>query len=337
MTDPRVLFVGPGDDLAAAVASHLDATETNAIVAEVGDDPASAAEVGVRLAAAMRRHADRLSRTGVGLALVGSSDAVCGAARAALARVTVPVTGVTDPGLAEAWARGQLAGGPVAVRPVANGRSVVASVALHDYVLDHLAPGRDPIAAELAEATRRRYGGAATMSIGEDQGRLLQLLAQLVGAQTIVEVGTFTGTSALWLARGLAEGGRLICSDVDAAAPEIGRPFWRRAGVEDRIELRIGPAAETLAALGDLIIDLSFVDADKAGYPLYVDELVARTRPGGLVAIDNTLWSGAVVDPADASPDTTALRAFNDALAARDDVDVLPLTVGDGLTLVRRR
>lgn len=209
---------------------------------------------------------------------------------------------------------------------------------LFDYVVEHCNPGADPIADELAATTQERFGDLARMNIGQDQGQLLMWLVQLLGAGTVVEVGTFTGMSALWLARGLPEGGRLVCFDISDEFTSVGRPFWERAGVADRIEVRLGDAAERLAELpDDAEVDFAFVDADKAGYQRYLDLLLPRLRQGGMLAFDNTLWRGQVLDAADDSADTVALRAFNDGLAHRDDVDVLMLTVGDGVTLVRHR
>jgi len=209
---------------------------------------------------------------------------------------------------------------------------------LYEYVVEHCNPGPDPIADELAATTEERFGALSLMNIGQDQGRLLMWLVQLTGARTVVEVGTFTGMSALWLARALPDGGRLICFDRSDEYTSVGRPFWERAGVADRIDVRLGDAAERLGELPeDLDLGFAFVDADKVGYQRYLDLLLPRLRPGGMLAFDNTLWRGQVIDDADHSDDTVALRAFNDALARRDDVDVVMLTVGDGVTLVRHR
>ncbi len=217
-------------------------------------------------------------------------------------------------------------------------RTIGISAELYDYVVGHASPGTDPIARALAEATAERYPDLAGMNIGEDEGRLLMWLVQLSGARTVVEVGTFTGMSALWLARGLPEGGTLTCFDVSAEYPEVGRPHWQRAGVAGCIDVRIGPAAEGLARLPETPhVDLAFVDADKPGYATYLDLLLPRLSPGGFIAVDNTLWKGLVVDPSDQSENTRAIREFNDAVATRDDLDVVVLTIGDGLTLIRPR
>ena len=217
-------------------------------------------------------------------------------------------------------------------------RSIGLSPPLAAYVAAHLNPPPDPVAARLAATTRERFGRRAGMNVGEDQGRLLQWLVELSGAREVVEVGTFTGMSALWLARGLGAGGRLTCFEVDPAPLELARPAWEEAGVAERISVVIGPAADGLAALpAETTIDLAFVDADKGGYAAYVELILPRLRTGGLLALDNTLWGGAVVDPAASDADTVAIRALNDALTTRPDLDVLMLAIGDGLTLVRRR
>jgi caffeoyl-CoA O-methyltransferase len=166
----------------------------------------------------------------------------------------------------------------------------------------------------------------------------MSLLARLVDARFAVEVGTFTGYSSICLARGLAPGGRLLCCDVSEEWTAIAREHWVQAGVDDRIELVIGPAADTLRALpADPPIDLAFIDADKGGYRTYWDEVVRRLRPGGLVLVDNVLWGGRVVDEADQSDDTVAIRALNDHVASDERVDAVLLPIADGLTIARRR
>src|SRR5690606_5846127 len=148
-------------------------------------------------------------------------------------------------------------------------------------------------------ARTAELGDIARMQVAPEQGALLELLVRMLGARQAVEVGTFTGYSALCVARGLAPGGRLLCCDVSEEWTAIARDAWRRAGVADRIDLRIGPALETLARLPDEpTIDFAFIDADKRGYLDYYEALVRRLRPGGLLAIDNVLWAGRVVDPA---------------------------------------
>ena len=209
---------------------------------------------------------------------------------------------------------------------------------LADYVSRHANPSSDPISDDLAATTRERFGDLSGMNIGPDQGRFLEMLVAVSGATTVVEVGTFTGMSALWLARGLPTGGRLICLDISEEYAETARAAWEAAGVADRIELRIGPADESLAAMpAEPPIDLAFVDADKHGYIDYLELLLPRLAERGLIVVDNVLWSGAVVDEEDQSANTVAVRAFNDHVADRDDVEAVMLPIGDGVTLVRRR
>jgi caffeoyl-CoA O-methyltransferase len=161
---------------------------------------------------------------------------------------------------------------------------------------------------------------------------------RLLGARRVVEVGTFTGYSALCLARGLPADGRLLCCDINDNWVSVGRPFWERAGVADRIEVRLGPAAETLAALPpDPVIDLAFIDADKTGYAVYYEALLSRLRPNGVILVDNVLWGGRVLDRAARDADTVAIRAFNDQLVADERIDLVMIPVADGLTLARKR
>jgi caffeoyl-CoA O-methyltransferase len=163
------------------------------------------------------------------------------------------------------------------------------------------------------------------------------MLARLLGARRAVEVGTFTGYSSLCIARGLADGGTLLCCDVSEEWTAIGRRAWERAGVADRIELRIAPALDTLRALpAEPVIDLVFIDADKPNYSAYWDELVLRVRPGGVLLADNVLWSGRIVDGSVSDENTDALRQFNDKVAADERVEVVVLTAFDGLTIARK-
>jgi caffeoyl-CoA O-methyltransferase len=210
---------------------------------------------------------------------------------------------------------------------------------LYAYVVAHSTP-LDPVARELVVATRAALPDRAHMQIGPEQAVLLTMLTRLVGARQAVEVGTFTGFSALAIARGLPPDGRLTCFDISTEYTDVARRFWHRAGVADRIDLRIGPAAERLRELpGQPHLDLAFIDADKPGYATYWAELVPRMRPGGLLAVDNVLWSGTgrVADPEPADESTRQIARFNRLVAADDRVDVVVLPVGDGLTLARRR
>ena len=218
-------------------------------------------------------------------------------------------------------------------------KTVTVTAELHRYLVGHGTPP-DGVQVALIEETRRVTGDAAGMQVAPEQGALLAFLAELIGARRVVEVGTFTGYSALCLARALppAPEGRLLCLDVSAEWTAVARRYWERAGVADRIELRLGPAADSLRALPlDEPLDLAFVDADKPGYVTYYEELVARLRPGGLLVADNVLWSGRVVDPADTDESTEAIRRFNEHVRRDARVSRVVLPVGDGLTLVRKR
>ena len=180
----------------------------------------------------------------------------------------------------------------------------------------------------------------AGMQIGSDQARLLALLARTVGARRALEIGTFTGYSALAVAKALPVDGRLVCCDISAEYTQIAQRYWREAGVAERIDLRLAPAVTTLADLardpGPDSFDFAFVDADKTGYDEYYERCLVLVRRGGLIAFDNTLWGGAVPDPGRHDDDTEALRALN--AKAHDDrrVDACLLSVGDGVLLVRR-
>lgn len=215
-------------------------------------------------------------------------------------------------------------------------RSFLLSDELHRYVIDHSEPA-DPVLTQLTERTVA-LGGVAGMQVGPDQAAFLTMLTRFAGVANAVEVGTFTGTSSLCVARGLADGGRLLCCDVSEEWTSIAREAWAEADVDDRIDLRIAPAAETLAALPpDPVVDLAFIDADKTGYLAYYEELVPRLRPGGWIVADNTLWSGGIVDPARTDADTEALRAYNDRAHADERVMTVILALADGLTVSQKR
>ena len=215
-------------------------------------------------------------------------------------------------------------------------RSFLVTDEVRSYAVAHGSWRPDTVVRELQVETAE-LGDVAGMQIGDDQGQLLTMLARLTGARRAVEVGTFTGYSSLCIARGLADGGSLLCCDVSEKWTEIGRRAWAAAGLADRIELRIGPALETLRALPtEADIDLVFIDADKPGYAAYWAELVPRVRSGGLLLVDNVLWSGEIVDPDVSDATTTALRGFNELVASDDRVDTVVLTAFDGLTIARK-
>ncbi len=206
----------------------------------------------------------------------------------------------------------------------------------YEYLVAHTEPP-DRVLRDLAAETAA-LGPVSIMQIAVEQGAFLTLLARLMGARRAVEVGTFTGYSAICIARGLAEDGRLLCCDVNAEWTAIARRAWTRAGLDQRIELRLAPALETLRALPRTPdIDLVFIDADKTGYLGYYEELLPRLRPNGLIVFDNVLWSGSVADPAVQDDDTRALRALADHVHADPRVEPVMLAVADGLLLARKR
>lgn len=198
--------------------------------------------------------------------------------------------------------------------------------------------GPDAIQSDLIAETQTAMGDLAGMQIAPDQGAFLTLLTRALRVRDAVEVGTFTGYSSLCVARGLAEGGRLICCDVSEEFTSVARRYWDRAGLADRIELRLGPGLDTLRAMpAGPSFDLAFIDADKPGYIGYWEELVPRMRPGGVLLVDNVFYHGRVVDPDDRADNVVAIRAFNDHAAADDRVELVMLTIGDGLTFARKR
>jgi caffeoyl-CoA O-methyltransferase len=207
---------------------------------------------------------------------------------------------------------------------------------LHAYVGEHSTPP-DSLLADLAAETRRRFPADAGLQIGPSQGMFMTLLAGTAAPRQAVEVGTFTGYSAICLARGLAPGGRLICCDVSEEWTSLAREYWRKAGLADRIELRLGPAADTLRALPQgHVLDLAFIDADKTGYLSYWEEIVPRLRPGGLILVDNTFLHGRIFLP-DPDPGARAIREFNEHVMSDGRVELAMLPVGDGLTVARRK
>ncbi len=210
---------------------------------------------------------------------------------------------------------------------------------LHGYVVDHGAR-QDDVLRRVQEETAA-MGRVANMQIAPDQGAFLTLLCQLIGAREALELGTFTGYSAICIARGLVPGGRLIACELSEEYAETASRNLEDAGVADRVEIRLGPAADTLRALPEReVFDFAFIDADKPGYPEYYELVLARLRPGGLVAVDNVLADGGVVaaDDGNMRPESLdAILELNDRIAADDRVDVAMLAIADGLTLARKR
>lgn len=216
-------------------------------------------------------------------------------------------------------------------------KSFFLGAEIADYIVGHSTPV-DEAQRWLIDETRARFSDFQGMQISPEQGAFMQLLTHAIGTRRAVEVGTFTGYSSLSIARGLVDGGRLLCCDVSKEFTAVALEAWQRAGVDDRIELRLAPAIETLRALPtDELVDLAFIDADKTGYASYYEELLARLRVDGLILVDNTLWGGSVVDDAVQDDDTKAIRAFNDLVASDERVETAVLPLGDGLTVLRKR
>jgi caffeoyl-CoA O-methyltransferase len=216
-------------------------------------------------------------------------------------------------------------------------RSEQLSEELHNYLVAHSA-APDDVLTQLADETAARFPDAAGMQIGPEQGTFMTLLTQLTGAKRALEIGTFTGYSAICIARGLTTGGTLTCCDVSEEWTAVARKYWELAGMADRIRLELRPALETLRAMpASERFDVAFIDADKTGYMSYWDEVVPRIRAGGIILVDNTLSHGRVIDRASTSENVAGIRAFNDHAAADDRVVLVLLPIGDGLTLARKR
>lgn len=219
-----------------------------------------------------------------------------------------------------------------------SSRTIQVTDTLHRYLLAHSL--REPeilqrLRAETAEMAERN------MQISPEQGQFMQLLLRLMGARRCLEVGTFTGYSALAMALALPDDGEVVTCDRSVDYTAVARRYWSAAGVDDRIVLLLGPAADSLASLeareGADTYDFAFIDADKTGYADYYERCLRLVRPGGLIAVDNTLWNGRVAEDDNPSEDTLALRAFNRAVHADARVDLSLVPIGDGLTLARRR
>ena len=212
---------------------------------------------------------------------------------------------------------------------------------LHEYIVAH-GTRQDEVLRRVQEETAA-MGTISEMQIAPDQGAFMTLLARAAGVREALEVGTFTGYSAICIARGLAPSGRLLCCELNEEYAETAARNLEAAGVADRVEIRVGPAAETLAALPEReVFDLVFIDADKTGYPVYFDEALKRTRAGGLILLDNVLAGGRIAWPDDEVPDdrrdsVRALRAINERLADDELVDVAMVAIADGLTIARKR
>ncbi len=207
---------------------------------------------------------------------------------------------------------------------------------VHDYLVAH-APPLDDVQRDLIAETEA-LGGISMMQIAPEQGAFMTLLTRLLGARHAIEVGTFTGYSSLSIARGLPDDGTLLCCDVNEEWTAIARKYWERAGIDGKIELRLAPALDTLRSLpSSEQFDLAFIDADKPNYPYYYEEVLARLQRNGVILVDNTLWGGAVAGSKATDDNTKAIRGFNDMVASDDRVESTILTLGDGLTLIRKR
>lgn len=212
---------------------------------------------------------------------------------------------------------------------------------LHDYIVGHGA--RQDEVLKRVQAETAEMGDLANMQIAPDQGAFMTLLARSIEAKEALEVGTFTGYSAICIARGLAPGGRLLCCELSEEYAETAARNLEAAGVAERVEIRVGPAAQTLADLPEReVFDLTFIDADKSGYPTYYEEALKRTRTGGLILLDNVLGGGSIAAPEDEVPEgwresVAALRDLNDELVRDERVDLAMVAIADGLTIARKR
>lgn len=219
-----------------------------------------------------------------------------------------------------------------------SNRTIVMNDPLYEYLLA-TSLREPPLLKRLRDETAKHP--RATMQISPEQGQFMQLLAKLMGAHRCIEVGVFTGYSSLCVALGLPADGYILACDVSEEFTAVARLYWKEAGMERKIELKLAPALETLDGRlksGEVgSYDLAFIDADKSNYSGYYERILKLLRPGGLVLVDNVLWSGAVIDKKDKSEDTAAIRAFNEALQKDERVDVSMLPIGDGLTLARKR
>ena len=220
--------------------------------------------------------------------------------------------------------------------PAGRRRSQFIDAVIDDYAAAHSTPP-DAHQLQLQRVTQEKTGHAAGMQIGDDQAVLMEMLVRAMAATRAVEIGTFTGYSALAVARGLGPGGRLLCCDVSEEWTAIARQAWQEAGVADRIELRVGPALETLRSLppGEQF-DFAFIDADKTSYAQYYEQVLSRLRPGGLILLDNMLQGGRVADGLADDESVTAIRSLNDAIAADPRVTVVLIPVGDGVSFVQK-
>jgi predicted O-methyltransferase YrrM len=219
-----------------------------------------------------------------------------------------------------------------------SNRTISMTDRLYDYLLG-VSLREAPVLKRLRDETARMSN--ANMQISPEQGQFMQMLARLMGARRYLEVGVFTGYSSLAVALALPEDGRVLACDVSEEYTAVARRYWKEAKVDRKIELKLAPATQTLdarIAAGEAAsYDFAFIDADKTGYADYYERILQLLRPGGLVAVDNVLWNGRVLEPEDMTEDTTAIRRFNEALHRDERVELSMVPIGDGLTLARKR
>ena len=221
--------------------------------------------------------------------------------------------------------------------PASPAKYVALTDTLYDYIARHRSHVVDPLLEQLRAETES-LGEIARMLISPEQGDFLTILTKLLGVRSAIEVGTFTGYSSICLARGLVEGGRLFCFDINAEWTAIARRYWRKEGVADNIELQLGDAREKLSTWDPPeLLDLAFIDADKPGYDTYYEMLLPKMKPNGLFIFDNMVWSGRVTEQPLTDPDGLAIDRLNSKLAGDPRVESVLLPVADGLHLARKR
>ena len=213
-------------------------------------------------------------------------------------------------------------------------RYLAMTDALAEYSASHSIPV-STVGERVIEETARSFPEVSQMQVDPIQGAFLAWLVKLIGATRVLEIGTFTGLSSLFMAEALPEGGEIVCCDISEKYTALARRSWEAAGVADRITLLLGPGLETLADL-EGPFDLAFLDADKSNYPRYLRRLKHLVRPGGVIVVDNTLWSGRVIDPEDRSDYTEGIRRLNDMVARSPDLEAVLLPFADGVTVIRR-
>ncbi len=218
-----------------------------------------------------------------------------------------------------------------------DGKFLRLTPELYNYLVAH-SGNHDALLAELAAETARRMGGTAMMQISPEQGSLMTILARAIGARHAVELGTFTGYSAICIARALPPDGTLLCCDVSTEWTTVARRYWEKAGLSHKITLKLAPALDTLRALpAHDIFDFAFIDADKSNQSVYYEQILKRLRPNGLILIDNVLWNGEVLNQRNQTPDTRSIRELNDFLPKDKRIDVVMLPVADGIAICRKK